>query len=739
MSNNIYDILKKLENLEAPRQNLTEGKKVKPDYIDIDKDGDKKESMKKAAKEKDKGGIAEAVARVEKNLAEKYTGYKKRLGEESGMKKSVIPVGVIDGPGGYEEAQKRIQDYKASEVKRQELPPKELPPIEDRSKPAEKPTTKAVDESGLMYHTGVKKHGKEYMQRAAEAGRKGASQEELGRLKDKYSKAYKKNKKMDEGVLGLASGIVAPAIGAADTVTRARDDDPVGAGMAAASTALGGMGMIPGPQAPLFLGGSFGLDIANLLRDAAKHSGGWKQLGKKILTSPDPDHTFLPEDFDELDLLERSGQLNEEGVWSKLVNQWGPDAVEWLVKKLSKGTASSDDLASSIARSAEEKAPKVNYDLPPGVRKEIAKKEKEAARLSGNGPEKKSYSEPAVDLEKEFANREAGRVAAAEREAAEREAAKQASAEELAKRAEQAAERAEKAAETNRPSVFEPEKSKEPSFMKKVAKGVGKAAFFPAATLTAADIAARKLIGGETLGSAVGSTVRDWGNLLSAAAKESPQFVSDIFRSATQDKQPPPKLPEPNRPYDPSKPSEKPSNPPRKQPSQTDNFNVQGLNLDTDNKEQGVAEGKYNEDMLSPKEKSFAALAEPKDKITYADRIAGAKKKQKDEGNEFSGELVKARAQGKDNFKVDGKSYPVKEVRTSMREGWEEMQKYLEKKRGPESKGGAGKKAGTRYGGSAQKDDDEEMDGEGQAVVKKKGRPKGTGGGAKFNFKKPKD
>ena len=39
MSNNIYDILKKIENLETPRQTLTEGKKAKPDYIDIDKDG----------------------------------------------------------------------------------------------------------------------------------------------------------------------------------------------------------------------------------------------------------------------------------------------------------------------------------------------------------------------------------------------------------------------------------------------------------------------------------------------------------------------------------------------------------------------------------------------------------------------------------------------------------------------------------------------------------------------------
>ena len=148
-------------------------------------------------------------------------------------------------------------------------------------------------------------------------------------------------------------------------------------------------------------------------------------------------------------------------------------------------------------------------------------------------------------------------------------------------------------------------------------------------------------------------------------------------------------------------------------------------------------EDSYNEDMLSPAQKKFAALAEPKDKITYADKIAGAKKK--DEGNEFSGKLDAAREAGKKEFKVGDKTYPVKEGRSSMREGWEEMQKYLEKKRGPESKGDAGKKAGTRYGGSAQKDDGEDVDGEGQPTVKKKGRPKGTGGGAKFSFKKPKD
>ena len=54
-----------------------------------------------------------------------------------------------------------------------------------------------VDESGLQYYTGVKKHGKEYMKKAAAAGREGASQKELGALKDKYSKAHK-NEEVDE-------------------------------------------------------------------------------------------------------------------------------------------------------------------------------------------------------------------------------------------------------------------------------------------------------------------------------------------------------------------------------------------------------------------------------------------------------------------------------------------------------------------------------------------------------------
>jgi hypothetical protein len=58
-----------------------------------------------------------------------------------------------------------------------------------------------VEESGLQYYTGVKKHGKEYMTKAAQLARDGASQEELGALKDKLSKAHKgkdKNESVEE-------------------------------------------------------------------------------------------------------------------------------------------------------------------------------------------------------------------------------------------------------------------------------------------------------------------------------------------------------------------------------------------------------------------------------------------------------------------------------------------------------------------------------------------------------------
>ena len=91
MSNNIYDILKKMQSLETPKANLTESKGSKPDFLDMDKDGDTTEPMKKAAKAKSKGAVAEAVAQVERQLNEKYQGFKKAAATDKKMVKELDP------------------------------------------------------------------------------------------------------------------------------------------------------------------------------------------------------------------------------------------------------------------------------------------------------------------------------------------------------------------------------------------------------------------------------------------------------------------------------------------------------------------------------------------------------------------------------------------------------------------------------------------------------------------------
>ena len=85
---------------------------------------------------------------------------------------------------------------------------------------------------------------------------------------------------------------------------------------------------------------------------------------------------------------------------------------------------------------------------------------------------------------------------------------------------------------------------------------------------------------------------------------------------------------------------------------------------------QGVYEAKKKGDG------NLANNAKPYDKVTRGDVIAGrlgkdekggkSKKvvEEPNEGNEFSGELVKAKASGAKEFKVDGKTFPVKEAAT---------------------------------------------------------------------------
>jgi hypothetical protein len=78
-----------------------------------------------------------------------------------------------------------------------------------------------------------------------------------------------------------------------------------------------------------------------------------------------------------------------------------------------------------------------------------------------------------------------------------------------------------------------------------------------------------------------------------------------------------------------------------------------------------------------------------------------------DKDGKIEGEdLAKLRAQKeKENSMKYGKD--VKESAENVEEGWDDMVKYAKEKNAPQPNGGAGKKQGTRYGGSKQKDEKE--------------------------------
>ena len=61
-----------------------------------------------------------------------------------------------------------------------------------------------TDESGIMYRAGVKKYGKDGMKKIQSAAGKGASAEEIGKIKDKHNKKKKESYNSLEESVGKA-------------------------------------------------------------------------------------------------------------------------------------------------------------------------------------------------------------------------------------------------------------------------------------------------------------------------------------------------------------------------------------------------------------------------------------------------------------------------------------------------------------------------------------------------------
>ena len=205
----------------------------------------------------------------------------------------------------------------------------------------------------------------------------------------------------------LVSKKLLPAVGFTDAAMRAQDGDYIGAGL---GTIAGGLALVPPvpPYGTAAQAGSIGLDALNQLRDVAKERGGWGNLGKDIYQSiktQEYDPSFLPEDFEELDQLERAGKLDEAGLVQRIL-QYGPEAGAWL-KNL-------------VTRKKPDVTPPKAPDVTPPKAPEVP-------------PPKVHEPKGDIDLTKEFKRIEAERAAKAEAEAAERAAA--AKAEEAAKAA----------------------------------------------------------------------------------------------------------------------------------------------------------------------------------------------------------------------------------------------------------------------------------------------------------------
>ena len=170
--------------------------KAKPDFLDMDKDGNKKEPMKKAIKDKEakkdkkesidyKEELAEELNRV---LSKKKTERSLTKGEEKKKEKYVKGMKKAKGDfkDRYGDDADAVMYATATKMAKKESKDQE------------------TDESGIMYRAGVKKYGKDGMKKIQSAAGKGASAEEIGKIKDKHNKKKKESFSSLEESVGKA-------------------------------------------------------------------------------------------------------------------------------------------------------------------------------------------------------------------------------------------------------------------------------------------------------------------------------------------------------------------------------------------------------------------------------------------------------------------------------------------------------------------------------------------------------
>ncbi len=150
MMNNMYDILNKM--------NLLEGKSFKPDFPDIDNDGNRTEPIARAAREVDEASYSAKAARAGKDIGKPgktFAKIAKSAGERYGSKER-----------GEKVAGAVLAKLRAKES------------VEESE----------MDESALQAYLGKKKYGDAGMKALQKAGREGASKETMARIRAKHDK-----------------------------------------------------------------------------------------------------------------------------------------------------------------------------------------------------------------------------------------------------------------------------------------------------------------------------------------------------------------------------------------------------------------------------------------------------------------------------------------------------------------------------------------------------------------------
>jgi hypothetical protein len=174
-------------------EGVSENKKAKPDFLDMDKDGDKKEPMKKAVKDKNdtKGAFQKQMGGSARDLTKGLSIGAKSVSEN----KNDLPFDVDP----KEKAAKKVTPGKHGQEYSQvrHLARKGMSADAKKSSKQDKLSESDMEESALQAYLGKKKYGSEGMKALQQAGRDGAGKEKMAKIRARHDKMDEAE--MDEG------------------------------------------------------------------------------------------------------------------------------------------------------------------------------------------------------------------------------------------------------------------------------------------------------------------------------------------------------------------------------------------------------------------------------------------------------------------------------------------------------------------------------------------------------------